>query len=500
MNRRVIVAACLLTTLTLLAIQPTTSFESAQTIPRGVDRFAPSEMVEDVPYVWQQITGYCFPSALSMALQSMGYNLELGDLFATTGVGFSAIYVNIGTNWAFFAGVLARQIDWFYAFADLYGFEASLYLDTGTDFGAYYAYVMTSIGNEFTDYNGNNETPIDVVRSSIDAGYPLVIAADTYYLPAVDWDIIRTYGAPLQIGGVSHAITIIGYDDITRRVQVLDPGVGLNADNYGYPDDGRYNYSMSYATLDRAWGATGYATFRLEDGTGMHERFQDLLIRSVSERLLGNRTRQFQGFENYFYMSAGKDAFQGLGLDMTPSGVFDVLSQIPSHQWTDFLLGFSSNLETFLTMQYYSYREALKALPDFLSDYDLDEFMAVAEEALPHMEAVSHNESVKIVYGFTPHGGLITDTFYNVAQNYASSSEILSALQGEVDAFIEIAEHAFAIADAWERAGNILASLYGSDPVQSIGHDTMVVVIGGGVLTIVCIVWLVRRRSHEDLA
>lgn len=474
-----------------LLIQPSASVGPELEMNQPVGLSASSNVVEDVPYVWQQINGYCFPSSLSMALQAMGYDLELQDLFAVTGLGFAASYINVEASWAFYAGVLARQTDWFYEFAELHGLEANLYLDSETDHGYYVTTALQSIGTPFVDYSFENVTPLNVMKDSIDAGYPLVIAADLFYLPAEDWDIFRTYAAPLEVGGVAHAITIIGYNDTTHRVQVLDPGIGLNADNYGYPEDGRYNYSMSYVSLDRAWRGAGYATFRMEEGSGVQSGYQQNLAKSISRRLLGNRTAYYQ---NLFFISAGKDAFAGLGLDMTPTGIFRFMSGVPSHLWDDFLLGFGANQEAFLTMQYYSYREALRALPEILTDYDLAEFVSVAEEALPHMAALSHNDSVKIAFGFTPHGGLITDTFYEVYLSYLSSGNIISALNEQSSALSEIADHALAIADSWERAGNIMASLSGSTPTRSQGNDLTVSLAGGGVLAMIVAAWYVSRR------
>ncbi|MHA3963780.1 MAG: hypothetical protein AM325_009585, partial [Candidatus Thorarchaeota archaeon SMTZ1-45] len=79
--------------------------------------------ITDVPYVWQEVNGFCFPSALSMVLQSMGLDLNLYDILAASGVGFSMVSFSVDETMTFFPGVMVRQISWFEFFMDLYGLE-----------------------------------------------------------------------------------------------------------------------------------------------------------------------------------------------------------------------------------------------------------------------------------------------------------------------------------------------------------------------------------------
>jgi hypothetical protein len=465
--------------------------------PHTVRNMTTSGYVEEVPYVWQQINGYCFPSALSMALQSMGIEMDLATLFAVTGAGFSAVYVNVEDMWAFFPGVMSRQAQWFESFAELHGLESAIYLDSDTDYGLTAAQAVAGMGQEFIDYHMQNVTPIDLVRSTIDAGYPLVIVVDTFYLPHEDWDIVRDMGITLQTGGVGHAIAIVGYDDLTRRVQVYDPGIGLNADDYGYPVDGSYNYSMAYSTLDVTWRSAGYVTFYVAPGSGPPEDYQERLAKYVTDRLLGNRTSYFRGYENFFSMSAGGDAFNGLALDMTPATIESYVRRVPQQYWQQVLVLLGTNLEAFLTMQYYSYRSALARLPGLLLDYNLTEFVGIAAQALPQMEALTSNMSVRASAEIAQRDSLFFETFYNISESYGQSLDLTSALREHSDSLDEIAEHCRTSARIWAKAGNILLGLVDAPTGLAI-EQALTTIAGGGLVVVVCLALWRRKRSSRQ--
>ena len=86
--------------------------------------FSLSEEVTDVPYVWQEVNGFCFPSALSMVLQSMGLDLSLYDILAACGAGFSMVSISTNEALLFSPGVMVRQLPWIEFFTDLYGFSS----------------------------------------------------------------------------------------------------------------------------------------------------------------------------------------------------------------------------------------------------------------------------------------------------------------------------------------------------------------------------------------
>jgi hypothetical protein len=459
--------------------------------------FLVSEEITGVPYVWQEVNGFCFPSALSMVLQSMGLDLSLYDILAASGSGFSMVSTSIREAMMFYPGVMVRQIPWFEFFTDLYGLDMKFYLDSETDYGLNALQILESWGSECVDYADSAQiTPRNVMRESIDAGYPLAISVDTYYLPVEDWDITRDYIGPMQPGGVGHAIVIVSYNDTSQRVQVYDPGVGLLGENYGYPHDGRWNYSMSYSALDNAWGSCGYATFRVSNGSGPVADFEDRLASYITQRMIGNRSSYFEGYENYFFMSAGANAFRGIGLDMNFESIRDYCYHYLEVDKPTAIRMLGHNLEVMMTMQYIAFRGSLDSLPELLPSLDLQTFLSEAAEALPHMDALSHNASITSGIDIKSRDTLLYNTFYAMAASFESSHDLDAAINEFSDELNEIAGHFIAIAGAWKAAGE---GLFLELDAQSVFSDNLTIVIGGGasILIIGAIVVFWRRRSSS---
>ncbi|MGY5853976.1 MAG: C39 family peptidase [Candidatus Thorarchaeota archaeon] len=458
--------------------------------------FSVSEEISGVPYVWQEVNGFCLPSAVSMVLQSMGMNLSLYDILAASGSGFSMVSISTDEAMTFFPGVMVRQLPWFEFFTNLYGLDMQFYLDSSTDYGYSALQILGTWESNAIDYSDSALiTPLNIMRESIDAGYPLAISVDTYYLPPVDWDIIRNYVGPLEPGGVGHAITILGYNDTTQTVRVHDPGVGLMEPHVGYPDDGRWNYTMSYSTLDDAWQSCGYVTFRLSNGTGPVADFEDKLATYISQRMIGNRSSYFEGYENYFYLGTGADAFRGMGLDMTLEAIRDYCQYYMEVDKPTAIRYLGHNLEVMMTMQYYAFRGSLDSLPEILPSFDLEEFLEEAAEALPHMDVLSHNSSITSGIEIKSRDTLLYNTFFDMADSFESSHDLDAAIGEFSEELNEIAGHFIAIADAWKAAGEVLSNELDAQPV-TIGDLT--IAIGGGacilIIGVILVIW--RRRGN----
>ncbi|MHA2286336.1 MAG: hypothetical protein ACXABZ_10765 [Candidatus Thorarchaeota archaeon] len=183
-----------------------------------------SEEITGVPYVWQEINGFCFPSALSMVLQGMGLDLSLYDILAASGSGFSMVGVSIDEAMTFYPGVMVRQIPWFEFFTDLYGLDMQFYLDSDTDYGWNAMQILEQWGSDCVDYADSTlVTPRNVMRESIDAGYPLAISVDTFFLPVEDWDITREYIGPMFRSMIRVLDCLVRIMDI----QMMDDGTTI---------------------------------------------------------------------------------------------------------------------------------------------------------------------------------------------------------------------------------------------------------------------------------
>ena len=458
---------------------------------------AESKEITGVPYVWQEVNGFCVASALSMVLQSMGLDLNLYDTLAASGSGFSMVSISVDEAMTFYPGVMVRQIPWIEFFTDLYGLKFQFYLDSSTDYGGN---ALLTVGQtwdiEVNDYADSALlTPLGVIRDSIDSGYPLAIAVDTYHLPPVDWDIVRNYVGPMQPGGISHAIVIVGYNDTSQTVRIYDPGVGLLEPYVGYPDDGRWNYTMSYPEFDNAWQSAGYVTFRLSNGTGPVTDFEERLASHITQRLLGNRTLYFEGYENFFYLGTGANAFRGMGLDMTLEAIRDYCFHYLEVDKPTAIRLLGHNLELMMTMQYLAFRSSLQSLPDLLPSKNLQPFLDAASEALPHMEALSHNASITSGINVIPRDTLLYNTFFEMASTFEVSHDLDYSINEFTTQLEEISSHFFAIADAWEAAGVALSA---EIPGQPAGIGNFVVAIGGGACILcVGVVSVLWRRGEK---
>ena len=462
-----------------------------------IDQHTTSGYISDVPYVWQEIAGYCFFAAMSMSLQGMGMNLDMDDLFAATGSGFSALYLNVESEFSFFPGIFARQMSYFEFFCELYGLDMTLYLDTSTDWGANSIGAFEALESGYLDYNNTStDSPFNVLRESIDEGIPLSIATDVYYLPPVDYDIFRLYAGPLESGGIAHAITIVGYNDTSQEVQIQDPGVGLFGESYGYPEDGRWNYSMSYIALNMAWQSAGYLTFGVSPGSGQVDDFEERLGDYICKRMRGDRTSYFPGYEDYYFLSPGKTAFSGLGFDLTVEGIRNYAVHFTDTNKPEAFLYFGHNLEAVMTMQYLSYRAALRAIPDILPGLDLQEFIDAADDALPHLEILSHNASSYSGFNLVFRESLVFQTFEEIALDYPSFRDIDATISLHLDQLNEIRDHLFAIAESWEAAADALEKVIEQQNTTQNGGSILIAAGGAGIIVIAAVILLFRRRNR----
>ena len=452
--------------------------------------------IQDVPYVWQEVNGYCATAAISMVLQSMGMDLSFHDLFSAMGTGFSAIYIGLEETRSFYPGVLIRQPEYLQFFFDLYGLEFTTYLDTREPFGRGGADNYDRLSVEYIDFaNSTTPAPFDIVRDTISSGIPLAVAVDIYYLPPEDYAEYKQYGAPLDEWGLAHAITIVGYNDTSQEIYIQDPGVGLFGDDAGYPDDGRWNYTMSYVDFNIAWQSAGYVTFKVTQGTDPIDNFEERLGEYLVERLRGDRLGYFEEF-NAFYLSPGKSAFSGLGLDLTVDSIAEYAKYFQEVNKDEALLSLGHSMEMFLTIQYHGYRYGLDTIQKTLPGVDLTAFIDAANDAIPHFEVLTCNESIQTLVGIKSRDTLLFNTFGDIALDFQTSGNLEESIGNHQDGLNEIRYHLFSIANCWDAAADALE--IGLDiqenPVPLEG-SLQIVIGGAGVVILVVAFCLIRRRK-----
>jgi hypothetical protein len=446
-----------------------------------------SAYITDIPYVWQEINGFCHWASITMAMHCVGVELNLHELFAVSGLGFSIAYVRFNETALMLPGVGFRQQAQLLQICELYGLEHELYLDGNKEW--------TNLFLESYELWGLNAQPLtgeadafDIMKATIDEGYPVVLWTDPYYLPAEDYDILRQYGLKSNESAPAsgHSILAVGYNDTAETVNIMDPGVGAFGDDFGYPDDGRWNYTVNYTTLSQAWNVLGYGITIVKPGNGTIPDFSDTLAELVIDRLRGERQSYAEDAEDIFFVLFGESAYRGLSYDMTIEGIKSYVEQFDEPETQLLVLAnMGIELEGANTLQYLSYRSALESLPKLLPDLDLSGFLEAGRGALHHMAELSHNGSKTGQY----YESLLTNTFIDVALEFESSGDLDSALESQSENITIIADHLLAIADAWDNAANALETAMSTTPIIS-----PILAIAGVGIVIVVIVIIIKKR------
>jgi hypothetical protein len=446
--------------------------------------------ISEIPYQWQEINGFCHWSALSMALRHAGAPLDLHSLFAASGIGFSTGYIRYEDLAVFLSGSTLRQMEPLPTIANLYGLDIDIYMDDDVGIGTAYGPAMEAWGLTYTDIDGWAGA-LNLIQTTIDDGYPLAIWTDPYYLPPSDYDIARTMGWQSEDTGSGHSVLCVGYNDTAGEVMIMDPGVGAFGEAFGFPDDGRWLYSVNYSTLENAMRFMSYGSVVVKTGNGPPDDFTTSLASYICDRLRGDRSSYGEGLEDIFFANFGADAFRGLSYDLTKESIINYLDDVSSFKEDRVyaLVTTGLQLEMGFTLQYLSYREGLKALPSILTELDLEAFSESASQALPHLAVLSENASWIDTY-YPVNGTIVTQTFTNIADLYYETDDLEAALEYYNQELEDIRGHLIAIAETWIAA---------ADSLEAASHDsdvTVQLVIGSGLVIVIAVaVVLYRRRS-----
>ncbi|MHA2189445.1 MAG: C39 family peptidase [Candidatus Thorarchaeota archaeon] len=479
----------------LLAV-PSTTTDVTESIDESVESnyVISSEgygSISGVPYVWQEMNGFCQNAAVTMAINAAGVPLSLHDYFAVSGIGFSMAYIRLDDTLLFLPGSIFRQQFQLIPTCELYGLNHSIYLDSTYEWTATIVSAWQSWGINATLIDGEDEA-FNILKENIDTGTPVVLWVDPYFLPAVDYDLARQYGEPQDpTAPAGHAILAVGYNDTAGTVEIMDPGVGSFGEDFGYPDDGRWSYSMNYSELVIAWSQLAYGITLIKPGSGRSADFNSQLVDHAANRLLGDWSEYAPDTEEQFFALFGESAFRGLSLDMTVTGIASFLEELDTFQQRRnvlFVMGFE--LESMIMLQYLSFRTALEALTGLMPDVDLTEVLETGRIALPHFDVLSDNRSMTDPFYGEDFDSLLTTTFVSISESYETSFDYELALDEYSEELNVIAEHLLAIADSWKATGEALQAALTSNGFSVI-HATVSV---GAVSAILIVLVILRRR------
>jgi hypothetical protein len=153
-------------------------------------------MVDQVPWVWQEVNGYCHYASQTMLFNYHGADNTVYETLELACCPHSVAYED---------GELALMSGWMLSQAPGDLEFAGEIRNLSTDL---------VIRSTWSAYRSD-------LRSRVDTGRPFETSVDPYWLPQPDYDLLRAYG--LHSG---HGVVVVGYTD--DAVIINDPGVGLD--------------------------------------------------------------------------------------------------------------------------------------------------------------------------------------------------------------------------------------------------------------------------------
>jgi hypothetical protein len=448
--------------------------------------------IEDIPYVWQEINGFCHWSSLSMALQHIGLPLKLHDVFTATGIGFSAVYIQFEDIMMLIPGSNYRQLYQAQYLEAFQGIDYIVIVDNTTEAGLNLAIAMDFWNLDYQTIEGAIEAQ-ETLCQSIDDGYPLLLWVDPYYLPVHDYDILRDLNLHSSDTGSGHAVLAIGYNDTSQEVSIMDPGVGALGEDVAYPSDGRWHYTINYTDLALAREYVGFGAIQIKPGSQVENTSNSDYSTFIYQRLLGIPASYELVDVDSSIVSCGAKAFQKMSIDLTPGNLANFLFDLELNKLIhNKLIELSISLEQMITLQHLSFRYALKCLPAFLPEYDLSTMQIHGQAALPHFEVLSTNASLT-TFDPTSYSSLIKDTFWGIAEHFEHSDDIYESVAHFSENLVLIQTHLNGIAAAWNNAGQALQFLVNAPLTQSI----ITVIFIGVVIALIVVSSVIVHRNRR---
>jgi hypothetical protein len=454
-------------------------------------------IVENVPYVWQEINGLCAWAATSVAAQAAGIDLDLHDVLAATSVGLSFAYVRHNDTWLIYPGAIYMQAEPTQFLADLYGLNLTMYFSSTTPSANELVDLWEGRGINVDTLDGQDDA-LALMRTTIDEGYPLLISVNPAWLPAYDYDYLRDLGAT----GGAHGILIVGYNDTDSSATIIDPGVGSFGANFGYPDDGRGNYTkITYSNLIQAWADRFYITVLLKPGGTPAVDSSKFLGEYIRDRLLGTGAAYYADPSTAVLWKFGEGAFRGLSEDFSIQGLteyFDVFTGMDGEREfkASLLMFLGLGLEAQVSLQYLSYRAGLEALPSLMPDVDLTAFLDAGRQALPHFDAITDNSTLVHPNNLTAYSGPVASLFMAMADEYNSTGNLEAVLTSHQSELEEVSIHLLGIADSWLAAGNALAEIWPNNPLVIFGPYLALAAFAVGAVVVVVIIYVRKTPSQ----
>ncbi len=292
-------------------------------------------LVTGVPFLWQEMDGFCHYASQGMLFNSLGYAHTIHEMVETNLVPYSPIYYQgqFTGSPGIFTCQTTSDMEWNGSIR-----QASCSLEVLAGWSSYLARL----------------------EELVDSGVPAETSVDPYYLPQPDYDFLREHD--IHSG---HGVVVVGYSD--SSVVMNDPGVGLEllgeeplpnpelrGKNVAVPRD------VFRLAVENSLG-TSYLLLSYES-TGPLVTQELLLCASLEKglrRLAGDVASYDDELVEYLQPASptfGRDAIASLAQDMNPAAF---------NAWYQYILAYyGGNLNAALEVieGYYSYLVGLSSV------------------------------------------------------------------------------------------------------------------------------------------
>lgn len=327
--------------------------------------------IDNIPYTWQEIDGFCAYASFSSVLQYYGENLSLEKTLALSGASWGAARVKAGTSWLFLTGPLSMQMWDFGYLADSLGYKLKLYYsEKGLPPSSAQKVERIAKSLDFeTQTLGNWSEAKALLESKLENEVPIILSVDAYYLPH-DQYLTLPRGTLLL---PRHGVVAVGYSK--NGVEIVDPAIGVLGENYAHPSKSQATYDVGFSRLRKGWKNTGFTAFSLEKaGEG------EDIIKSVVSRIR-NKISPPDNITGIYPQTlserpTGYRTFAALSRDFAPENFLSLLKSWNTRfhenraKVVETLQGARSSLVKAMTLTKYSLSKGTKGLKKFSENYE----------------------------------------------------------------------------------------------------------------------------------
>jgi hypothetical protein len=227
-----ILCACIIIFYKFPLITPAIATNEPQTDTMGEEEPPDSYLIEGVPYVGQETDLFCAYASLTMIIRYHGFDTSLEEILYFAGVGYT--HIHDGQNPAVSGGFGNCQYQENFDFlASLYGSSAQLHV-VGEDEPDR---SEASLWDEYWDF----------IVDNISHNRPIITSVHALELPSLQEQLDVPDSFWTDYSTLTHAIVLVGYDNINDTVCYQDPVAAL----FGDAQKGTYAW-MSRDTLQQA--------------------------------------------------------------------------------------------------------------------------------------------------------------------------------------------------------------------------------------------------------